>query len=131
VEVSLFTPFYADTSDYSWSRSPLNARNNINGIGEVKGTEALSLNDPRLLAVQEAMVRKIVTELREFDNLYYEICNEPYFGGVTMGWQDRINDVIVEAEKALPHHHLISRNVANGSAKIENPHAAVSIFNFH
>ena len=39
--------------------------------------------------------------------------------------------MITEAEHDLPQRHLIARNVANGSAKIENPHPAVSIFNFH
>ena len=29
------------------------------------------------------LVRKVVRELNEFDNVYFEICNEPYFGGVT------------------------------------------------
>jgi hypothetical protein len=69
--------------------------------------------------------------LNGFDNLFFEVCNEPYFGGVTEDWQRRIVDVIVEAEKPLPNKHLISLNIANGSKKIENPHPAVSIFNFH
>jgi hypothetical protein len=81
--------------------------------------------------VQLAFVRKVAGELREFDNFYYEVANEPYFGGITMEWQHRIVDTIVEAEKDFPHKHLISQNIANGSAKIENPHPAVSIFNFH
>ncbi|HEX4589578.1 MAG TPA: hypothetical protein VH120_06595, partial [Gemmataceae bacterium] len=80
---------------------------------------------------QETLVRKLVAELNGFDNLYFEVCNEPYFGGVTDDWQRRIIDVIVDAEKALPAKHLISLNIANGSKKIEKPHAAVSIFNFH
>ena len=84
-----------------------------------------------LLAIQEKLVRKFVAELSEFDNLYYEVCNEPYFGGVTMEWQHHIVDVIVEAEKAIPVKHLISLNIANGSKKIEKTHPAVSIFNFH
>jgi len=76
-------------------------------------------------------VRKIVTELDGFDNLYYEICNEPYFGGVTRAWHDRITDVIVATEKTLPKKHLISWNVANDYAKVKDPHPAISIFNFH
>ena len=43
-----------------------------------------------MVAVHESLVRKLVTELHRFDNLYYEICNEPYFGGVTLDWQRRI-----------------------------------------
>jgi hypothetical protein len=37
----------------------------------------------------------------------------------------------VEAEKELPRKHLISVNVANGSKKVENPHEAWSLLNFH
>ena len=50
---------------------------------------------------------------------------------MTDDWQRRIIDVIVESEKPLANKHLISQNIANGSKKIENPHPAVSIFNFH
>ena len=49
--------------------------------------------------MQEALTRKLVTELNGFDNLFFEISNEPYFGGVTMAWQQRIADVIVETER--------------------------------
>jgi hypothetical protein len=31
----------------------------------------------------------------------------------------------------LPNRHLIAQNIANKTAKIENPHPAVSLFNFH
>ncbi len=66
-----------------------------------------------------------------FDNLYFEICNEPYFGGVTLDWQARIASVIVDTEKQLPHKHLLAQNIANEKARIERPLLAVSIFNFH
>ena len=52
--------------------------------------------------MQEALTRKIVTELNGFDNLFFEICNEAYFGGVTIPWQHHIADVIVETERGLP-----------------------------
>ena len=84
-----------------------------------------------LLSVQENLVRKIVTELKDFINVLYEICNEPYFGGVTLEWQHHIADVISETEKDFPAKHLITQNIANGSAKIENPYPVVSVFNFH
>lgn len=93
--------------------------------------EVYTLKHPQLRDVQLALTRKIVAELQDYDNLYYEICNEPYFGGVTMQWQHRIVDEIVRAEKTLAHRHLISLNIANGRQKVENPHSAVSIFNFH
>ena len=47
-------------------------------------------------------MRKIVAELNDFDNVYYEICNEPYFGGVTPEWQHHIAEVIADAESRLP-----------------------------
>jgi hypothetical protein len=128
VEISLFCPFYEDKM---WDMSPLKAENNINGIGEVKRTEVYTLKNEKILAAQEAMVRKIVTDLKDFDNVYYEICNEPYFGGVTIEWQDHIADTIVKTEATFPFKHLIARNIANGSTKVENPHPAISIFNFH
>ncbi len=129
VEMNLFCPFYEDSM---WRLSPMNAANNINGVGIVARTNVYTLDrHDGLLAVQEAMVRKIVTELKGFDNLYYEICNEPYFGGVTLAWQHHIAEVIAETERGLGVRHLISQNVANDKAKVVNPHPAISIFNFH
>jgi hypothetical protein len=84
-----------------------------------------------LLAFQERMVRKVVDELQEYDNVYFEICNEPYFGGVTMEWQHHIANVIEDAQRGHKFKKLISQNVANGKAKITNLHPAISIFNFH
>jgi hypothetical protein len=139
VELNLFCPMYEESQ---WRLSPQNAINNVNGIGNVARTNVYTLNQSGgLLAVQDAMVRKIVAELNGFDNVYYEICNEPYFGGVTMDWQHYIADVIVETERGLAGRrskqpasegfHLISLNIANNKAKVANPHPAISIFNFH
>ncbi|MCL2624567.1 MAG: hypothetical protein FWD31_12965 [Planctomycetaceae bacterium] len=130
VEIFFFIPMYYE--DDVWNLSPMKASNNINGIGNVAVDQIYTLDtEPALLEVQEEMVRKIVRELNDFDNLYYEICNEPYIGGPTMAWHDRIVDVILETESELPKKHLISWNVQNGSAKVENPHPGISIFNFH
>lgn len=128
VELTLFCPMYNDSM---WRISPMNAINNINGIGTVPRTELYTLEHADLLNAQLAVTRKIVHELREFDNLYYEVCNEPYFGGVTLDWQHAIVDTIVQVEKRFPARHLISLNVANGRKKVERPHSDVSIFNFH
>ncbi|MCA9133725.1 MAG: hypothetical protein KDA45_11245 [Planctomycetales bacterium] len=128
VELTLFCPMYNETM---WDVCPMNSQNNINNLGKCPRKEVYTLQHPALLEVQLAVTRKIVSELRNFGNLYYEICNEPYFGGVTMEWQHKIVDAIVEAEKGFPQQHLISLNVANGRAKVDQPHPAVSIFNFH
>jgi hypothetical protein len=128
VELNLFCPMY---NDALWRLCPMNTANNVNGIGRCKRTEVYTLKHKPLLDAQLKFVRKIVAELRDFDNLYYEVCNEPYFGGVTTEWQHKVVDTIVAAEKGLPARHLISMNVANGRKKVTKPHPGVSIFNFH
>jgi len=129
VELTLFCPMY---EDLQWKLSPMNAANNVNGLGAVARTDVYTLDrHGGLLDVQVALTRKVVAELNGFDNLFVEICNEPYFGGVTLPWQHHIADVIVETERGLPVKHLIAQNIANNSAHIVNPHPSVSIFNFH
>jgi hypothetical protein len=128
VEFVLFCPFYDDAL---WAANPMNARNNVNGVGAMPRTEVYTLGHPEMVARHEALVRKVVGELKAFDNLYYEICNEPYFGGVTRDWQARIARTIAEAESGLDTRHMIAQNVANGSARIVDPIPGVSLFNFH
>ena len=129
VELNLFCPFYDESQ---WNLSPFNAPNNINDLGQVSRTNVYTLDkNGGLLSWQERMVRKIVQELTDADNVYYEICNEPYYGGVTLAWQHHIAGVIGEAQKDHVRRKLISQNIANNSAKIEQPDPAVSIFNFH
>lgn len=128
VELTLFCPMY---NDAMWADCPMQVNNNINAVGDCPREEVYTLKHPELLETQLAVTRKIVNELRDVGNLYYEICNEPYFGGVTVEWQHRIVDEIVAAEKDFPQRHLISMNIANGRAKVERPHPAVSLFNFH
>jgi hypothetical protein len=128
VEMNLFCPLYEDVL---WAASPISAKNNVNGIGDCPRDEVLTLKHPRLLEVEIAFARKIVRELSAFDNLYYEVCNEPYARNVPDDWQRRIVDVILKTEKDLPQRHLISLNIANGWKKIAQPHPGVSIFNFH
>lgn len=129
VELSLFCPFYEDSQ---WALSPFNSKNNINGLGDISRNDVYTIDKNKgLLEIQEKMVRKIVDELKGFPNLMYEISNEPYFGGITLDWQEYISKVITDAEKSFVHKHLITQNIANGSQKIEHPNPLVSVFNFH
>ncbi len=128
VEIALFCPFYKDTM---WNLSPMKADNNINGVGTATAHEVHSLMHQDLTKLQEAMTRKIVTELRNYENLFYEICNEPYFGGVTLEWQKHIAAVIADTERSTPVRHLIAQNIANGSAKVKDPDPNISILYFH
>jgi hypothetical protein len=79
------------------------------------------------------MVRKIATELREFDNVYFEVVNEPYATKprVPDDWQRHMTDILADVMKDWPQPFLISWNIANGKAIVDKPHPAVSIFNFH
>ncbi|MFB3785038.1 MAG: cellulase family glycosylhydrolase [bacterium] len=128
VELVLFCPFYGEEM---WKLSPMNAINNINGYSTLARDEVYALKDEKLTEAQEDMVKQIVRELKHLDNLFYEICNEPYFGGVTREWQNHIIDTIVAEESSYQHRHLIAQNIANGSGVIENPNPHVSLFNFH
>jgi len=128
VEYVLFCPFYEEPL---WAVNPMNVRNNVNGIGDFPREEVYTLKHPNLLNRQLAFVRRAVAELNGFDNVYFEICNEPYFGGVTLDWQKKVSDAIVDAERNLPNKHLVAQNIANETAKVVNPDPNVSVFNFH
>ena len=128
-EITLFCTMY---SEALWKASPMHPANNINGISNVGRYEVYAFKDDVLTEAQVAVTRKIVRELNPFDNVYYEICNEPYErGGMHSDWQDRIIAAIRDAEESLPNRHLISLNVAHGSAETTQPHPHVSIYNFH
>lgn len=88
---------------------------------------------------QERLVRYLVRELNAFDNLFFEIQNEPWSDHFSPGefinpylpdkyafpnavdvttsasvaWQRAIAEVIVDEESRLPRCHLITQNVAN------------------
>jgi len=47
-------------------------------IGKVARQKVMTLADLDLLDIQEKMVIRLVETLNEFDNLYFEIINEPY-----------------------------------------------------
>jgi len=128
VELVLFCTLY---DDKLWAVNPMNAANAAGDVEPAARLEVYTLKHPKLTALQESFVRKVVGELKDFDNVYYEICNEPYFGGVTQQWTERIAQTIAGAEAGFAAKHLIAENIANGKAQITNPLPQVSIFNFH
>jgi hypothetical protein len=130
VEYVLFCTLY---NDKLWDVSPMNPKNVINDLGgqPINRREVHTLKHKKLLAYQEAFVKKVVTELNGFDNLYYEICNEPYFEGVAEDWQAHVAKTVADAEAGLPNKHLIAQNIANDKKKVEKVTPHVSILNFH
>jgi hypothetical protein len=128
VEFTLFCVYYQDRM---WNLSPLHPANNIQGAA-VKREEVLTLQRPEIVKVQEAFVRKVVTELRGFDNVLYEICNEPYVRGLAAAdWQRHISKVIRDTENGLGIRHLVGENAANFTRRIDDPDPNVSYFAFH
>ena len=109
----------------------MNAKNNVNKIGKIGRQEVYTLKDKGLTDVQVELVRAIATALKDCDNVYFELCNEPYFAGVTPEWTAHMVKAITEAEKDFPARHLIAQNIANRSAKVHDPNPHVSILNFH
>ncbi len=131
VELVLFCFWY---NDRLWQHSPLYPANNVQGVGPIDRQQVYALKDNALLPVQEALVRKLATELNGDDNVYFEVCNEPYSRHdhtAYRAWQDHIVDVLVETEARLPNRHLIAINYQNRTQRITDIHSAVSICNFH
>lgn len=131
VEYVFFCYFYNETL---WRASPMNPDNNVNGLSIEHRSQAYELGSPALLSIQAALVRKVAQELNGFDNIIYEIINEPYSsrdGTLHLDWQHHLVDVLVAAESALPNRHLIALNYENRVVRIAAPHPDVSILNFH
>ena len=112
IEVTLFSNSYHDGI---WALNPLHSANNLQGIGELPSSNFyLTGSSQPLWAKQEEYARKMVMELNRYDNIYFEICNEPgTFDPETVppavidAWQKRVAGVIRETEAGLPNRHLI------------------------
>jgi hypothetical protein len=166
VELTLFCATY---NEKQWSLHPLNPSNNVQSLA-VPQWRSLNTLPPRnspedaraaspVFAVQESLTRWLVRELNGFDNLFYEIQNEPWAdnhvpgevinpylldrqawpnaveipAAETVAWQRAIARVITDEESRLPNRHLIAQNVANFRLALNDgdlvPEA--SIVNFH
>lgn len=157
VELTLFCSTYGDKQ---WAIHPLNPANNVQSLAVPEWKKLhTNANGAATLAVQEKLVRYLVRELNGFDNLFYEIQNEPWADNHVMGdyinsyladrhsypnavevttpesvaWQRAIARIIVDEESRLPNKHLIAQNVANFRLPLNDgdlvPEA--SIVNFH
>lgn len=156
VEVTLFSSYYGT----GWPYSPFNVVNNVNQTDNIQPIQANTLNNGNLLAFQERYVRRLVRELGSFQNLYYEIQNEPwadqkdtvltrneYHTGAnskpdfratleltsdaSLKWQRRVASWIVDEERDRLQKHLISQNVGNFRYPILDLDPNVSIYTFH
>ncbi len=103
VELVLFSSIYDENN---WSMMPFHPRNNVNGTETADFRRVNTLDNGKLLYYQEQMVRKIVREVNAFDNLYFEIQNEP--------WSDRPDSAGVILE------HLIDDEFVPSGARWQN-----------
>ena len=112
VELTVFSNTYADNV---WALNPFRAANNKQSVGNIEWPEYLSLKDKELLRRQAEYARKIIQETSEFDNVYYEICNEP--GGGVAGhvspaevdaWQEEMARAMRDEMRKLNRPHLIA-----------------------
>ncbi len=113
IELTLFCVQY---SDPQWRTTPFNPANNRQGVGPANRYDVTRLVDANLVAAQEAVVRRIVREMNRFDNVYYEIVNEPFWNepGVRdaeeVAYHHRMLAVIRDEESRLPNRHLVAHN---------------------
>jgi hypothetical protein len=126
VEVAFFNGMYADC----WPLMPLYHRNNVQAVGRYEAEDCgrFTTSDARnhdVLKYQRAYVAKIARELNGFDNVIYDLCDEPSLQGKPDGgmailpdsdvapWLRALKDAFVEAESALPKKHLLGQTAQN------------------
>ena len=121
--------------------------------------KAETLENGNILKFEEAYVRKLVHEANEFDNVIFEIQNEPWSDWpqlvdvvnpylqkpgrdqypnsievadeLSVAWQARVAEWITSEEAALPNKHLIAQNYSNFRFPIRSLLPQVSVVNFH
>ncbi len=156
VEMTLFSSQY---DDKNWALCPLNRDNNVNATDAIDRRQLHTLANGNILGYQERLVRKIVRELSGFDNVIYEIQNEPWSDrtvtvepinpylpapalsvfpnavdladGESMAWQARVASWISGEEEGLAERHLIAQNYCNFRYPVLGVGPGVSIINFH
>lgn len=113
VELTFFCSQYDNTH---WQVSPFNPANNMQGFGPASAFDSLRPVDANLFAAQEAVVRRIVREVNGFDNIYFEIVNEPFWDepgvkdAAEADFHNRMLAIIRDEESRLPNRHLVAHN---------------------
>jgi hypothetical protein len=156
VEVTLFSAHYAEAQ---WQMSALNSANNINNTDAIDWKKLNTLENGNILAHQEKYARKLVREANSFDNVIFEIQNEPWSDRpvltdvinpylrppardtypnsvdlpdeLSMAWQARVAEWITAEESVLSNHHLIAQNYSNFRLPVRKLLPNVDIVNFH
>ncbi|MCP5531590.1 MAG: DUF642 domain-containing protein [Akkermansiaceae bacterium] len=113
VELTFFNTYY---EEHQWELSPFKPTNNVQGIGPTNRYDSMRPVDSNLLYRQTEVVRKIVREVNEFDNVYFEIQNEPFWNERYAGnyqeaaFHNTMLAAIRDEESTLPRQHLVAHN---------------------
>jgi hypothetical protein len=156
IELTLFCSCYND--EYWQKICPENPRNNVNIKQPLDFRIPYTLKNGELLGFQEKFVRKVVNELNEYDNFFFEIQNEPWADRnipvlnivneeeliprdwnykadladeASLAWQDTIAGFITDEESRLDKKHLIAQNYGTFKIPLANVSDKISIINFH
>ncbi|MGB6883120.1 MAG: hypothetical protein WBE10_03635 [Candidatus Acidiferrum sp.] len=156
IEITLFSSNYGEAQ---WQRSALHSSNNVNSTDAIDWKKAHTLENGNLLSHQEKYARKIVREASTFDNVIFEVQNEPWSDrpvltdvinpylrppgrdsfpnsvdlpdDFSMAWQARVVEWITQEESSLPRPHLIAQNYSNFRLPISKLLPHVDVVNFH
>jgi hypothetical protein len=111
VDVAFFNGMYPDR----WEYQALYHQNNIQGVGTCVFNMVQTLTDSALVSRHEAYVKKISSEINDFDNVILDICDEPFQDGCPPElygpWISRLIDAILGAESTLPKKHIIMQTI--------------------
>jgi hypothetical protein len=108
--------------DWRWRGHPFHGANNANGIeadsnGDGIGIEVHTIGDPRILAIQERYVRRVVDAVNDLDNVLYEIANES--GAFSTDWQYHMIRVVQQHETRMEKRHPVGMTYQNAGGSNE------------
>ena len=121
VEVAFFNQMY----EVSWPVVALYHGNNIQNVGQYEGKDfwLFSSDDPRnadVMERQKTYIAKITRELNDYDNVIFDICDEPELwtkpGAQVVPWIVAMKDAFLGAEKDLPKKHLLGQTVRGAAS---------------
>lgn len=109
VSVMLFEGWGVQFSEDGYVHHPFHPLNNCNSLGLDSAAASrlvmFTLSNTKVLAVQEAYVRRVVEAVGDLDNVLYEISNENH-GGST-AWQYHMIDFVRALEKERGYSHPV------------------------
>ena len=95
VEIAFFNGMYDDR----WTMQPLYNTNNVQGVGRGDFKLFTTITDPDLTRNQIEYVKKIARELYKFDNIIYDISDEPEMQHKeSYDWNSALLDALISVD---------------------------------